>query len=231
MTQFDGFSADALAFFAEIVDNNNKAWFEKNKPRFKSQVQKPAQDFVVAVGERLDTIAPNIRYDTKLTGSGSIMRIYRDTRFSKDKTPYKTNMGIVWWEGYGKKVQEPGFYFHMAAHDTWTGGGLYMFPDMDKYRRAIDDDELGEQFEAVVADLEAAGHPISVWDKYKRVPRGYDKDHPRAERLKYKGVTVGTSAISDDLVTSPELVDYCFEFYRTMLPLHQWLVTMMQKGD
>lgn len=231
MSTFDGFSKDALAFFEEIAENNNKAWFETNKTRFKREIQQPAQQFVIALGERLDTIAPNIRYDTKLTGSGSIMRIYRDTRFSKDKTPYKKNLGIAWWEGYGKKTQEPGFYFNMSPGDTWMGGGLYMMPDLDKYRGAIVDDELGEAFEMVAAHMASIGLPISVWNPLKRVPRGYDKEHPRAERLKYKGITVGSNPLSDDLVTSPDLLDFCFEFCNKMLPLHQWLVKMTQKGD
>ena len=224
-TEFNGFPQEALTFFDRIRENNNKQWFEENKPLFKEKVQAPAQEFVVALGERLATIAPSIRYDTKLTGSGSIMRIYRDVRFSKDKSPYTTNMGIVWWEGEGKKMLNPSFYFHMAHDDTWLGGGLYHFPDLDQYRRAVDDDVLGNRLVEVSEQMASVGHSLNG-DMYKRVPRGYDPDHPRAELLKMKGMTCGFSKISDDVVMSPSLVDVCFDYCQQLLPMHQWLVAM-----
>ena len=95
MLIFPGFPDDAPAFYREVAENNNKVWFEANKPRFKNNVQKPAQLFVEIFGNRLRELVDGMQYDTRLTGSGSIFRIYRDTRFSKDKTPYKTNLAIA----------------------------------------------------------------------------------------------------------------------------------------
>ena len=226
MDNFDGFPKDALAFLTEVADNNNKAWFDANKPRFKSQVQAPSQAMVVALGEQLDAVIPNIRYDTKLTGSGSIMRIYRDTRFSKDKTPYKTNVGIVWWQGEGKKLVNPGFYFHLSPGDTWMGGGLYHFPDLDRFRVAVHDDVMGSELEAALAEMAQVG-VTPTGDRYKRVPRGYDADHPRAELLKLKGLVCSSGQISPEVVNSAELINVCFDFCMKMMPLHKWLVKMM----
>ncbi len=227
MTAFDGFPPEVFTFFDEIRTNNNKEWFEAHKPFFKKTVQHSAQNFVMALGARLETAVPAIHYDTRLTGSGSIMRIYRDTRFSKDKTPYKTNLGIVWWEGDGKKTESPGFYFHMAADEVWFGGGLWHLPDVGRYREAVDDPEKGARLTAVVAQMAAAGHPITMTDPYKRVPRGYDKEHPRAELLKARGLTVSFPALTREIVSSAGLVDVCFAYAQKMLPLHQWLVAMM----
>ena len=110
---FMGFPQDALDFLAELKPNNNKAWFEVNKPRYRSSIVEPAIAFVTDLGERLKTIAHAIVYDTRTNGSGSLMRVYRDTRFSKDKTPYKTNIGMAFWEGPNAKMGNPSFFVHI----------------------------------------------------------------------------------------------------------------------
>lgn len=226
MSTFDGFPQDALTFFHELVTNNERTWFDANKARFQASVQCPAQAFVEALGDRLQTIAPAIRYDTRLNGSGSIMRIYRDVRFSPDKSPYKTNMGIVWWQGEGKKTECPAFYFHLEAGSVWMGGGLYSFPDLERYRRAVDAERTGSQLEQIVAELAANGLPIQG-DRYVRTPGEYGADHPRSELLKFKGLIVSSAGMPVEVVTSPKLVQACFEVCQQMLPLHRWLVQMM----
>ncbi len=228
---FDGFSADTFKFFQEIKENNNKAWFDANKKRFKQSVQTPAQAFVVTLGEKLVTLTDSIQYDVKLNGSGSIMRIYRDVRFSKDKTPYKTNLGIVWWEGEGKKTEAPGFYFHMSADELWMGGGLYMFPKdfLPKYRAAVIDDELGGQLEHVIAELGAMGYAVNG-DQYARVPRGFDKEHPRAELLRYKGLTTGSGQLRKEEAFSAEFVNTCFAHCQNIALLQQWLAKVSRSA-
>lgn len=216
-----------MAFFDEIVANNNKEWFAAQKSIFQTKVQQPAQQFVQALGARLESVVPEIQYDTRLNGSGSIMRIYRDTRFSADKTPYKTNLGILWWEGDGKKMENPGFYFHLDAESAWMGGGLYYFPDVAQYRTAVADEKLGPALTEVAAQMAANGMPVGG-DKTKRVPRGFNNDHPRAELLKFKGMTAVSPPISRQVLASPDLVDICFEYCQSLLPLHQWLVRMRQ---
>ncbi|MEM8535333.1 MAG: DUF2461 domain-containing protein [Chloroflexota bacterium] len=229
MTTFQGFPSEARTFFGDIRENNNKEWFEQQKPRFKTLVQQPAQELVVALGEQLQGFVPGIQYDTQLNGSGSIMRIYRDTRFSKDKSPYKTNLGIVWWEGSGKKMEEPCFYFNLDAEGAWAAGGLYMFPKhiLEPYRNAVVDDRLGPALETAIAEMWANG--VSVEGaQYRTVPRGFDKTHPRAELLKYQGMISSPRLIPEEVWTSSTLVDVCVEYFRSILPLHQWLVRMVQ---
>lgn len=228
MLEFKGFPEEAIRFYEEIQFNNNKPWWDEQKPGFKKNVQTPAQQFVTTLGDRLRGIRPGLSFDTRLNGSGSIMRPYRDTRFSKDKTPYKTNLAMVWWEGDGKKTEVPCFYFHMSAESVWMGGGLYMFPKevLDRYRRAVDHERLGPELEEAIAQLKENGFTPNG-DMYKKVPRGYDKDHPRAELLKMKGMTSGGGQISNKTLMSPDLVDVCFEVCLGLMPMHDWLVKMM----
>jgi len=110
---FNGFPRELIQFYQGLSRNNDKSWFNEHKDIYARHVIAPAQDFVVSMGERLRMLSPGIVADTRANGAGSIFRIYRDLRFSKDKRPYKTFLGIFFWEGSGKKMENPGFYFHM----------------------------------------------------------------------------------------------------------------------
>jgi uncharacterized protein (TIGR02453 family) len=225
MLVFPGFSADAHTFFQEVGENNNKVWFEANKPRFKKNIQQPAQMFVEIFGNRLRELIDGMQYDTRLTGSGSIFRIYRDTRFSKDKTPYKTNLAIAWWQGAGKKTNRPSFYFGLEADSAFFGGGTYMFVDdnLDKYRQAVDDSKMGPQLAELVGSLTEKGYTVNG-AQYKNVPRGFDKEHPHADLLKYKGMYIGGQPIAPAIVTSTDLVDHCYQLAADYAPFIQWQV-------
>jgi uncharacterized protein (TIGR02453 family) len=230
---FEGFPADTLAFLSELSENNEKTWFDANKQRYRNDVIANVPAFVATLGERLqDGISPGIVYDTRTNGAGSMMRIYRDVRFSRDKTPYKTNIAFAFWEGQRKKMENPSFGFQFGTSGTGLYGGVWGFPkDMiDKYRAAVLDDKLGPELEAVIAEVEAAGDYTISGDLYKRVPRGYDTDHPRAELLKYKGLHASSSQFDIQIVTTPELVDVCYEQCKAMAPLQQWLVRLDQVG-
>ena len=118
---FTSFPEETIKFFLQLEGNNNRDWFTAHKQDYIDYVQQPSLAFIKTMGERLLTISPGMVYDTRTNGSGSLMRIYRDVRFSPDKTPYKNNLGIVFWEGEGKKAENPGFYFHVAPN----GMGFY----------------------------------------------------------------------------------------------------------
>ena len=118
------FSKATLEFLDELDANNNRTWFEANKQRYESLVRGPALDFIEAMGPVLKTFAPHFRVDPRKTG-GSLMRVYRDTRFSHDKTPYKTNIGIQFRHALGKDVHAPGFYVHIAADECFFAAGCW----------------------------------------------------------------------------------------------------------
>jgi uncharacterized protein (TIGR02453 family) len=155
-----------------------------------------------------------------------MMRIYRDTRFSKDKTPYKTNMAFAFWEGPRKKMENPSFGLQFGTWGAGLYGGVWGFPKdmLEKYRAAVLDDRRGPALERIIAALQATGEYEIGGDQYKRVPREFDPEHPRAALLKYKGLHASSPQFDVEIVTTPELVNVCAQHCLAMAPLQQWLV-------
>lgn len=229
---FMGFPVEGLRFLEELNSNNNKEWFEENRESFRDYLQEPAQVFVETVGKQIQQmVSGNIRYDLRLNGSGSLMRIYRDTRFSKDKTPYKTRQSGMLWEGAGKKTVSPAFGFEIKADRMGIMAGMFQFEKefMHAYRGAVADNETGSQLVKALGDIAAAGNYKIGGEQYKRVPKEYPQDHPRADLLKYKGLWVSTDAIKPQTMTSPGIVDIVVEHFINMAPLQQWLVQVAKK--
>ena len=127
------FSEATFAFLADLAANNNRAWFEANKPRYEALVREPALDFIEAMGQQLAVFAPHFRADARKLG-GSLMRVYRDTRFARDKTPYKTNIGIQFRHDLGKDVHAPGFYVHVSEYECFLAVGCWR-PESDALAR------------------------------------------------------------------------------------------------
>jgi uncharacterized protein (TIGR02453 family) len=222
---FYGFPAEALRFLAELAKNNNREWFNAHKHEYRDHVLGPAQDFVLALGERLRTISAGIIYDTRTSGSGSILRIYRDIRFSKDKTPYHTHMRMVFWEGSRKKMENPGFFVSVEPTGATVYAGMYRFPQpfLAAYRNAVVDEELGSELEEALESVNSAGEYTIGREHYKRVPRGYDAEHRRAELLRYDALYGHSRKIPSQTILRPEFVEVCFEHCQNLVPLHRWL--------
>ncbi|MBM3265998.1 MAG: DUF2461 domain-containing protein [candidate division Zixibacteria bacterium] len=223
VSSFPGFPQEALDFFAELSRNNNRAWFQPRKQAYTEYVTGPAQAFVEILGERLRALSPGIRYDTGLSGSGSIMRIYRDTRFGGDKRPYKEHLGIVWWEGE-KKMDNSGFYFHLEPSGARLYAGMHIFqpPTLTVFRQAVADDPTGKRLATLMEKLKSDF--LIGGEHYKTVPRGFDKNHPRADLLKFNGLYAGSPVLEPQTLTTPDLVDRCVALATDLLPLHRWLV-------
>jgi uncharacterized protein (TIGR02453 family) len=223
---FSGFPPAGLQFMAELADNNNREWFNERKQVYLDHIVAPAVAFVQTAGEQLQFISPGIQFDTRTNGQGSLMRIYRDTRFSKDKTPYKTWVGLVFWEGAGKKTENPGFYFGFDTSGGRLHTGVHGFQKelLAAYREAVADDDSGAELEAALAEVAAAG-PYEIGEQhYKRVPRGYDSDHPRADLLRFNSLYASSPNIEPAVLSSASLVDVVLEHCQNTLPLHRWLV-------
>ncbi len=206
---FDGFPKASLTFLAELEENNHKAWFEANKKRYQKELLEPAQRFVAAMGTALKAIVPEIQYDTRTNGSGSLMRIYRDVRFTADKTPYKTNLSGLFWQGPGKKNASSAFGFRLQALGMDLMAGIFSFPKplLAAYQEAAADDRRGPALAQIVAALKESGDYDVYGEQYKRVPQGYHADHPRAELLKYKGLYAHpTSSVPAEIVCSSDCV-------------------------
>jgi uncharacterized protein (TIGR02453 family) len=228
--EFSGFPAAALDFLAGLAENNDRQWFEANKATYQDTILAYAPAFVAALGERLKTLASDITYDPRTNGSGSLLRIYRDTRFSHDKTPYKTHAAFIFWQGTRKKMENPSFGFQFNAQGGELYAGQFMLPPelLTAYRQAVVDEHLGGELAEIVAAIRAAG-PYSIGgEHFKRVPAGYGPQHPRADLLRHNGLYASGAVIDAAVLTSPQLVAQCFEHFRQLVPLQQWLVRLEQ---
>ena len=222
---FNGFPEEGLQFLRDIEVNNNKEWFQANKGTYESALLAPAQEFVADLGSRLQTLEPAIIFDVRTDGRGVLMRFYRDTRFSKDKSPYKINIAGMYTDGLGKKTERPAYGFHMGADSMELMAGMFKFskPQLAAYREAVADDVSGEELAAILQTLGQAGAYHLAGEHYKRVPAGYEADHPRAELLRYAGFYAYPTAVEGRYLTSPELVDVCMDHFKAMAPVYAWL--------
>jgi uncharacterized protein (TIGR02453 family) len=186
MTAFKGLPKDFFTFFTQLAKNNERAWFEANKQRYKDVVIAPLCDFMEAMAPRVAKISKHIVVDPRPNG-GSMFRIYRDVRFAKDKSPYKTNAGLHFRHGLGKDAHVPGFYMHFAPDEVFFGGGIWM-PEADalgKVRRAIADDP--KSWKKVVEDKAFAKTFKGIeGEALVRPPKGFDPEHPYIGDIKHK---------------------------------------------
>jgi uncharacterized protein (TIGR02453 family) len=221
------FSKHTFLFLKKLKQNNNREWFNENKPKFEQEVMQPAMHFVENFGEALGKKVVDIRYDTSRNGSGSMFRIYRDVRFSKDKSPYKTNLGFVFWRGEGNKKQNPAFYVHVGEEGIQLYGGQYWMAkhQVENFRQKIVAKTSGESLEAIIKKLEKAGITMTGGKHYKRVPRGLDVEHPRAEWLKFTGLYVGMPAWSVEEILADGWMAKAIKQCMQMNPLLDWLKT------
>lgn len=218
------FTTRALTFFRSLARHNDKAWFEAHRADYENDVRGPMRDLVEEMDVRLARIAPEICGDPRR----SMFRIHRDIRFSKDKSPYKTNAGCWFFHrGSSGKVGgeanegSAGFYFHLEPGQCFVGGGLWMppRPQLNRLRAAIA--EKPAPFEAVVRGLRRYGG-LDDEASLKRMPRGYAEDHPAAKWLKYQSFTSGRR-LSDAQVTSAKLPTLLEHDFEALLPLVRWI--------
>lgn len=215
------FSKDTFKFLEELAANNNRTWFEANKPRYEALVREPALDFIEAMQPVLESFAPHFVAEPRKVG-GSLMRVFRDTRFSRDKTPYKTNIGIQFRHELGKDVHAPGFYVHLANDECFFGVGCW-HPDpnmLGKIRDRIA--EKPEQWFAARDDQNFAAHWTLDGDSLTRPPRGYAVNHPALEDLKRKDF-VGMAALSAAEVTGAGFVALTSKRFAETVPFMRFL--------
>ena len=173
------FPAETLRFLRALKRNNRREWFNENKQRYEDEVKTPIARFLDALRPRLAKLSTSF-----LVPDGPF-RVYRDTRFSADKTPYKLNCA----------AQLPGGYISFSADGLFVGSGLYMpeAAQLQRFRAAVADDETGPELEAIVATLRKHAYEVGAHDELKTAPKGYPKDHPRIELLRYKGIVMSKS--------------------------------------
>ena len=218
-----GFTPDFFRFLRELAKHNNREWFNANKGRYETSVRDPSFAFVRAVGPKLSSVSRHLMADPSPVG-GSIMRIYRDLRFSKDKSPYRTSVGIHFMhEGVNETDEHlPGFFLHPAPADSWVYAGVWQPepPRLDKIRKAIV--ARPAEWKKVRASV-----PAIEGESLKRPPPGFDPDHPLIEDLKRKGFSAGL-AIKDIEVTGRKFPDRFVAVCRALDPLNRFLARAVE---
>jgi uncharacterized protein (TIGR02453 family) len=198
------FTPALFTFLRDLEANNEKTWWDANKDRYQAVVRDPALDFITDFGGRLHELSPHFVADARTTG-GSLMRPFRDIRFSPDKTPYKTNVGIQFRHEAGKDVHAPGYYLHLEAGACFAGVGLW-HPETEVARTLRQ--TINDQTDAWAAATKVDEF-VSTWtldhdedEMLKRVPPGLDPDHPYADDLRMKSFIAGTSLTQKQVTTA-----------------------------
>ena len=219
--EFQGFEPAIFQFLEQLADNNNRPWFQANKGRYERDVLEPCLAFIRAFQRRLKRISPYCVASDRRVG-GSLMRVYRDTRFAKDANPYKTNVGIQFRHEHGRDVHAPGFYVHIAPEECFLALGVWR-PDRsslteirqaivdypDRWRRAREDRKFRERF-------------CPDGDSLKRPPRGFPADHPWIEDLKRTDF-IGLEALEEQDVLDKRFPDYVASSFAAGRPFMRFL--------
>ena len=202
---FQGFPEAALDFYDDLEMDNTKSFWQAHKHVYEDAVRAPLLALTGALAEEF--------------GQAKVFRPYRDVRFAKDKTPYKTGQGAIVNVGAAT-----GYYVEIAAPGVRVGGGYYHAggPDLSRIRTAIDAEHSGEELERLVEGLRAKGFEIRG-EQLRTSPRGYAADHPRIDLLRYKSMSLGKSYGFDKVIHGPELLDRVREDWRSLRPLVEWV--------
>jgi uncharacterized protein (TIGR02453 family) len=205
---FTGFPVAALDFYDDLEMDNTKSFWEANKAVYAESVAAPMKALTA-------TLEPEF-------GPPKVFRPYRDVRFAKDKTPYKTHQGA-----FVRVASATGWYVEVSARGVRTGAGFYEADSarLAAFRDAIVDDKTGPQLKRILAKIEKAGFEVSG-EQLKTAPRGYDKEHPRIDLLRHKQLFAGRLIGFEPVVHTAELVDVVRDDWRALKPLVDWLARL-----
>jgi uncharacterized protein (TIGR02453 family) len=202
---FHGFPEAALDFYDDLELDNTRSFWQAHKHVYDEAVRRPMQELTDALAAEF--------------GAAKLFRPYRDVRFAKDKTPYKTHQGA-----FVELGPATGWYVQIGAPGVRVGGGYYHAggPDLARIRAAIDVDHSGRELERVVARLRRGGFEIRG-ERLKTSPRGYAADHPRIDLLRYTSLSLGKDYGFEAVIHSPELLDRVRADWRRLRPLVEWV--------
>ena len=221
MSRKPHFTPALFDFLRELRVNNNRDWFIANKSRYEADARDPMLRFIADFASRLEKITPHLRADPRPIG-GSLYRIYRDTRFSRDKTPYKTMIAAHFRHAAGKDSSAPGFYLHLEPDNAFSGGGLYQ-PESDtlaKVRQAIVDKP--DDWSATLADKRFRASATLWGEQLKRPPKGFPADHPHVEDLRRKHF-IAVTTFDEKEVCAPGFLDRYTDACIAAAPLLRFL--------
>lgn len=219
------FTKGTFAFLRDLAENNNRVWFQANKERYEEEVKAPALEFIQDFAAPLKGLSSHFKADPRANG-GSLFRIYRDTRFSKDKSPYKTHTGIQFRHDRGKDAHAPGFYLHLEPRRCFFGLGIWR-PDgktLKKIRKGLVEDGKGWKKaisgKAFLDRLKLSGESLV------RPPRGFDAEHPLIEDLKRKDF-VAIAPLTQKAVMGPDFMKEFTKYCRAGAPFMAYLCKVL----
>jgi uncharacterized protein (TIGR02453 family) len=219
-SDFDGFPSAGLKFLAEL-GTRDKPWFDANRKTYDENIVGPTKAFVSAIGERLaDGMAPNIVAQPK--ANGSISPINNDLRFSPDKSPYKDHLLLRFWEGADKKAA-PTLFIRVGHDDVGFATGT-MLTDLDRWRSLIDSNTTGKPLADALTKLGKGRNLDIAGAAYKKVPKPYAEDHPRADLLRHKGFQARWPEPHPKSVGTAAFADWCVDRLGACADIHRWLV-------
>lgn len=223
---FAGFPPDCVAFLRDLAANNDRGWYQANKERFESSCLKPALDLITALQAPLAGLDPQLAANPKM--NGSLRRLHRDVRFSKDTRPFAPRLHMIFWAG-SHPMRAPGVHVVIAHDHFGAGAGHWAFqpPALARYRAALDDPKA---FKSLVSALAAAEKDGCVLDApvLKRLPRGIAEDHPAAAFFRHKGLVVKSAGTGHPAGLSDELFNdsaatLVLGHIRALHPLVAWI--------
>ena len=226
MAEHAYFNAALFQFLIDLRFHNNREWFQANKQRYEAEVRDPMLRFIADVGPQLQTVSKRFVADPRPRG-GSLFRIYRDVRFSKDKSPYKTNVGAHFRHEVGRDVHAPGFYLHLEPGQVFVASGVW-HPNssaLSKIRDAIVDNPKAWR-QATAAKALGANGSLGG-ESLKRPPKGYDPDHPLIEDLKRKDF-IAHAAFTEEQVCDPNFMEVFTQTCRTFAPMTRFLTAALE---
>jgi uncharacterized protein (TIGR02453 family) len=223
---FGGFGDEAVAFLDGLGKDNTRSYFDAHRAIYERDLLAPLRLLVLDVADELRaTVAPNLEADP--TVGKSLFRINRDTRFSKDKTPYHPWLDAIWWEGHDDARRAPAFIFRIAADHLVVGAGVMAFRDSwrDRFREAVAADTTGERLVAALDAITATHADAEVTQPTRvRVPAPYQAAHPRAELLRLDGLHVSRRLPHPAERSSPRFATWVARELAAFSPVHRWLV-------
>lgn len=222
---FNGISRRAMTFLSDLRDDNNRDWFSANRSVYEETIKIPAERLLRILAPRLEVLAGH-------PVTGKIFRIHRDIRFSKDKSPYNAHLHMAFAEGGrgpGMKCEESGFYLALEPERLTLGAGVFELAGgaLDNYRKAVADGSKGEAIAKIVAGLTASGFRLEGLE-LKRVPVPFEPDHPRADLLRRKGLSVWRDVTDETVISSPAFLRTCLATFETLVPLHRWIMATVE---
>jgi uncharacterized protein (TIGR02453 family) len=221
MGEFEGFADGEGRFFKALAKNQKREWFLAHKDEFERGWNAPMKLLLADVRAKIDRAYPHCDLDAPKT-----FRIFRDVRFSKDKSPYKTNVsGILSIKRAGTAPSVPAALYLQLGTETMAAAGHYVMspPELARFRAAVADDTRGKALAKLIATLRKKGYATRAPEVLKRVPKGFDPEHARAELLKMKGLIVTFPAIPKKLLTSAKLAPWLVNCAKDAAPLVEWL--------